>query len=168
MLIKVDYKDITLYRLCYYLSESTRGTHTKTMFFSPYIYIYMCISIHMHVYIYIYIYIHRQFDFWIWLVNIWLILLINEQFLNTNQLLCMYNSFLFVVSLSVFIFYEYKFLFSMNINLYKCCLSGDLLSFLYVVHCILHFYVWIQKNVFCSRSGICGNFTTYIIHNWFH
>ena len=60
----------------------------------------------------------------------------------------MYNSFLFVVSISVFIFYEYKFLFSMNINFYKCYLSGDLLSFLYVVHCILHFYVWIQKNVF--------------------
>ena len=37
MLIKVDYKDITLSRLCYYLSESTRGTHTRTMFFSPYL-----------------------------------------------------------------------------------------------------------------------------------
>ena len=33
VLIKVDYKDITLSRLCYYLSESTRGTNTKTMFF---------------------------------------------------------------------------------------------------------------------------------------
>ena len=30
----------TLSRLCYYLSESKRGTNTKTMFFSPYIYIY--------------------------------------------------------------------------------------------------------------------------------
>ena len=39
VLIKVDYKDITLSRLCYYLSQSTRGTNTKTMFFSPYIYI---------------------------------------------------------------------------------------------------------------------------------
>ena len=36
------YKDITLSRLCYYLSESTRGTNTKTMFFN-------------HIYIYIYI-----------------------------------------------------------------------------------------------------------------
>ena len=32
VLIKVDKKDITLSRLCYYLSESTRGTNTKTMF----------------------------------------------------------------------------------------------------------------------------------------
>ena len=34
------YKDITLSRLCYYLSESTRGTNTKTMFFH-HIYIYI-------------------------------------------------------------------------------------------------------------------------------
>ena len=39
----VDQKDITLSRLCYYLSESTRGTNNKTMFFSPYIYIYIYI-----------------------------------------------------------------------------------------------------------------------------
>ena len=45
MLIKVDYKDITLSRLChYYLSESTRGTNTKTMFFLPYIYIYISLT----------------------------------------------------------------------------------------------------------------------------
>ena len=37
---KVDYKDITLSRLCYYLSESKRGTNTKTMFFH-YIYIHI-------------------------------------------------------------------------------------------------------------------------------
>ena len=28
-------------RLCYYLSESTRGMNTKTMYYSPYIYIYI-------------------------------------------------------------------------------------------------------------------------------
>ena len=39
VLIKVDLKYITLSRLCYYLSESTRGTNAMTMFFSPYIYI---------------------------------------------------------------------------------------------------------------------------------
>ena len=39
--IKVDHKDITLSRLCYYLSESTRGTNTKTMFFSSYMYAYI-------------------------------------------------------------------------------------------------------------------------------
>ena len=51
MLIKVDYKDITLSRLChYYLSESTCGTNTKTMFFSPYTYIhiYACINAQTH------------------------------------------------------------------------------------------------------------------------
>ena len=42
VLIKVDQKDITLSRLCYYLSESTRGTNTKTMFSSPYIYMCVC------------------------------------------------------------------------------------------------------------------------------
>ena len=44
VLIKVDQKDITYSRLCYYLSESTRGTNNKTMFFSPYIYIYIYIK----------------------------------------------------------------------------------------------------------------------------
>ena len=44
MLIKVDQKDITLSRLCYYLSESTRGTNANTMFFSPYVYIYIYYS----------------------------------------------------------------------------------------------------------------------------
>ena len=61
VLIKVDYKDITLSRLCYYLSVSTGGTNTKTMFCSPYIYIYILYIylfmqyIHMHVYICIYV-----------------------------------------------------------------------------------------------------------------
>ena len=51
MLIKDDYKDITLSRLChYYFSESTRGTNTKTMFFSPYIYI---LYIHRIIFFYI-------------------------------------------------------------------------------------------------------------------
>ena len=45
VLIKVDYKDITLSRLCYYLSESTNGTNTKTMFCS--------LFIGNHTYIYI-------------------------------------------------------------------------------------------------------------------
>ena len=85
MLIKVDYKDITLSPLCCYSSESTRGTNTKITFFSPYIihidiltkaaccrnieivlhpttlsyiYIYIHTYIHIHVYIYAYIYIH--------------------------------------------------------------------------------------------------------------
>ena len=35
--IKNDWEDITLSRLCYYLSESTRGTSTKTMLCSQYI-----------------------------------------------------------------------------------------------------------------------------------
>ena len=38
-LMKVDLREITLSRLCQYLSESTRGTITKTMLSSPYIYI---------------------------------------------------------------------------------------------------------------------------------
>ena len=42
--INVDQEDITLFRLCYYLSESTRGTNTKTMFFTIYIYIRVCAS----------------------------------------------------------------------------------------------------------------------------
>ena len=37
--IKVEQKDLTLSRLCFYLSESTRGTNTKTMSSSPYIHI---------------------------------------------------------------------------------------------------------------------------------
>ena len=41
VLIKVDQKDITLSRLCYYLSESTRGPNTKTMFLSPCMRIYI-------------------------------------------------------------------------------------------------------------------------------
>ena len=53
MLIKVDYEDITLSRLCYYLSESTRGTNTNTMFFSTYIH-----TLHIYTYAYIYIYIY--------------------------------------------------------------------------------------------------------------
>ena len=51
MLIKVDLKGVTLSRIFifyyyyyyYYLSESTRGTNNKTMFFSPYIYVYIYI-----------------------------------------------------------------------------------------------------------------------------
>ena len=51
--------DITLSRLCYYLSESTRGTNTKTMFCSPYIYTYICIHIYTHIHIHTYIYIYE-------------------------------------------------------------------------------------------------------------
>ena len=45
VLIKVHQKDITLTRLCYYLSESIRGTNNKTVFLSLFIYIYIYIYI---------------------------------------------------------------------------------------------------------------------------
>ena len=48
MLIKVNQKDITLSRLCYYLSESARGTNTKTTHICIYIYICKCACVYIY------------------------------------------------------------------------------------------------------------------------